>query len=97
MSRIPGGEKIPVLYAIHHAEYDTYPRDAEVLELTDETVETMKEAYRHIRKARISADRVDWMMCGDDGEYDFKERLKEEFDAFEKEFQLRDWENGNDD
>lgn len=96
MSRVPDGEKIPVLYAIHHAEYDTYPRDAEVLELTDETIETMKEAYRQIRKARIYADRVDWMMSGDDGEDDLQERLKEELDAFEKEFQSKDWTENDD-
>ncbi len=85
------GEKIPILYAIHHAEYDSYPEGADVLELEQETIETMKEAYRKICIARIYADRVDWMMSGDDGEDTFQERLKKELEEFEKEFQDKDW------
>ncbi len=85
------GETIPVLYAIHHAEYDRYPYDEEVLELSEETIETMKEAYRQMRIAEIYADRVDWLMSGDDGEETLKERLQSELDEFEKEFQNKDW------
>ena len=61
-------EQIPVLYVIRHCVFDHYPYDVDVLELNDETIETMKEAYRQIRIAGIYADRVDWMMSGDDGE-----------------------------
>lgn len=68
MSDTYDGERIPVLYSIHHCYYDRYPNDADVLELTDETIETMKEAYRQIRIAEIYATRMDWMMSGDDGD-----------------------------
>lgn len=91
MSGTPDGERIPVLYLIHHCYYDRYPNDADVLELTDKTIETMKEAYRQIRIAEIYATRVDWMMSGDDGEESLQERLKEDLEAFEKEFQAKDW------
>lgn len=91
MSGTPDGEQIPVLYSIHHCYYDRYPDDADVLELTDETIETMKEAYKQIRIAEIYATRIDWMMSGDDGEEDLHERLKDDLDAFEKEFQSKDW------
>ncbi len=37
---------IPVLYSIQHCVYDHYPYDEEVLELSDESIETMKEAYK---------------------------------------------------
>ena len=68
---------------------DTY--DADVLELTDETIETMKEAYRQIRIAEIYATRMDWMMSGDDGEDSFRERIKEDLAEFKKEYAAKDW------
>lgn len=45
MTVISDDEPIPVLYAIRHCEYGRYPNDTNVLELTDQTIETMKEAY----------------------------------------------------
>ena len=84
-------ETIPVLFAIHHCVYDRYPYDADVLELEDTTLETMKEAYRQLRIAEIYAQRVDWMMSGDDSEETLQKRLQEELQAFEKEFQNKDW------
>lgn len=91
------GEQIPVLYAIHHAEYDRYPDDADVLELTDETINSLKEAYRQLRIAEIYADRVDWLISDDDDEDSYKERLKEELEKFKKEFQNKDWVDLDDD
>ena len=91
MSDTCDGERIPVLYSIHHCYYDRYLNDADVLELADETIETMKEAYKQIRIAEIYATRVDWVMSGDDGEDDLQERLSEDLEAFEKEFQTKDW------
>ena len=44
-------EQIPVLYVIRHCVFDHYPYDMDVPELNDETIETMKEAYRQIRIA----------------------------------------------
>ena len=62
-----------------------------MLELTDETIETMKEAYRQIRIAEIYATRIDWMMSGDDGEDTLQERLNKDLETFEKESQTKDW------
>lgn len=84
-------ELIPILYTIHHAVFDHYPYDADVLELNDETIATMKEAYLQIRKAYIYAQRVDWMMSGDDGEDDLQERLKVDLDELQKEYDNKDW------
>lgn len=84
-------EQIPILYSITHCVYDRYPYDADVLEFTDQTIETMKEAYRQIRIAEIYAQRVDWMMSGDDSEETFQERLREELESFEEEFKNKDW------
>lgn len=91
MVETPNEEHIPVLYTIYHCVYDHYPHEEDVLELTNETIETMKEAYRQIRIAEIYATRIDWVMSGDDGEDELHERLKEDLEAFEKEFQTKDW------
>lgn len=96
MSDTHDGEQMPVLYAIHHCYYDHYPYEAEVLELSDETIDAMKEAYRQIRIAEIYAERVDWMMSGDDGEECFRERIKEDLEEFELEYAAKDWAFSND-
>ena len=90
MCRTKDGERIPVLYAIKHCVYDHYPCDVDVLELEDSTLETMKDAYRQLRIAEIYAQRVDWMMSGDDSEETMQKRLQHELQAFEKEFQTKD-------
>ncbi len=84
-------ETIPVLFAIHHCVYDSYPYGADVLELEDSTLETMKQAYRQLRIAEIYAHRIDWMMSGDDSEETLQKRLQKELQAFEAEFQVKDW------
>ena len=91
MPDTPDCEQIPVLYSIHHCCYDRYPDEADVLELSDETINAMKEAYRQIRIAEIYATRVDWMMSGDDSEESFRERVKEDLAEFEKEYATKDW------
>ena len=50
------------------------------------TIETLKEfskAIYHIRKAGIYAQRIDWLICGDDSERSFHERLNEELSNIE--------------
>ena len=91
MSDTPDAEQIPVLYSIHHCYYDLYLYEADVLELLDETIDAMKEAYRQIRIAEIYAERVGWMMSGDDSEECFRERIKEDLTEFEKEYASKDW------
>lgn len=91
MSDTSDGEQIPVLYSIHHCYYDHYPYNADVLELSNETIDAMKEACRQIRIAEIYAERVDWMMSGDDSEECFRERIKEDLAEFEKEYATKDW------
>lgn len=85
------GTKIPILYSIRHCVYDHYPYDLYVLELEDKTIETMKEAYRQIRIAEIYAQRVDWMMSGDDCEETLQRRLQEDLAKFEEEYASKKW------
>lgn len=91
MSGTEETELIPWLYTIYHCVYDHYPYDAEVLELTEETIEAMKQAYLQIRKAYVYAQRMDWMLSGDDGEDAMQTRLNEELAEVQQEFDTKDW------
>lgn len=91
MSDTSDGEQIPVLYSIHNCYYDHYPYEADVLELSAETIDAMKEAYRQIHVAEIYATCVDRVMSGDDEEDGLQERLSADLEAFGKEFQAKDW------
>lgn len=43
-----------------------------------EVIEKFKEGLKVLRKAYIYAQRIDWLLSGDDGEENFLERLKED-------------------
>lgn len=55
--------------------HETY--DEEVVELFKKGVEVLKEA-------EVYAQRIDWFLSGDDGEENFKRRLKEELEKLKK-------------
>jgi hypothetical protein len=48
-----------------------------------EVLEELKKGLKILRTAAIYAQRIDWLLSGDDGEQSFKERLKEELDELE--------------
>jgi len=72
-------------------DYDHYPYDMDVLDLSDESLGFMKDAYMQIRIAYIYAQRVDWMLSGDDSEVSMQQRLEEDLRAFEEEFKNKNW------
>ena len=45
---------------------------------TDETIEEFKKAIAYLKIAECYAQRVDWLLSGDDGEESFHKRLKDE-------------------
>jgi hypothetical protein len=54
------------------------------LEIEDpEVVEEFKKGLKILKMASIYAQRIDWLLSGDDGEESFKKRLKEELDELE--------------
>ena len=54
------------------------------LEIEDpEIVEEFKKGLKILKTAAIYAQRIDWLLSGDDGEVSFKERLKEELEELE--------------
>jgi hypothetical protein len=56
--------------ATHHYEYP------------EEVIEEFKKGVEYLRLAAIYAQRIDWLLSGDDGEESFLERLKEELDEY---------------
>lgn len=47
-------------------------------EYSEKTIKEFKNAVRTLRMAQVYAQRVDWLICGDDGEESFHERLAED-------------------
>lgn len=45
---------------------------------SEETISKFKEAVNYLRKAEIMAQRIDWLVSGDDSEETFHERWEEE-------------------
>lgn len=58
--------------------YDKYPEDSYYYKYPDEVIEKFKEALDILRKAEIYAQRIDWLLSGDDGEETFLNRLKKD-------------------
>ena len=61
--------------------YERYPEDLYHYKYPDEVIEKFKEGVDVLRKAAIYAQRIDWLLSGDDGEESFLRRLKEELDT----------------
>lgn len=45
---------------------------------SETTIQLMEEGLNILKKAAIYAQRIDWLLSGDDGEENFKRRLHEE-------------------
>ena len=54
-------------------------------QFSEEVIAHFKEAWYQIRKAEIYAQRVDWLVSGDDGENSFLKRLYEDLQKLEQE------------
>ena len=72
--------------------YEKYPEDLNHYKYPDEVIEEFKNAYKALRIAEIYAQRVDWLLAGDDGEESFIERLKTELDALKAELKVKTFE-----
>lgn len=52
---------------------------------TPETLEEFKKGVKALKKAKIYADRIDWLLSGDDSEKSFHKRLTKELEGLENE------------
>ena len=71
-------------------EYKKWKEEADneiPYEYSPETVQEFKNAVKVLRQAQVYANRIDWLISGDDGEREFHERLKEELSEIESEAQ----------
>ena len=53
-------------------------------EYSKKTIKEFKKGIKILKMAEIYAQRIDWLLSGDDGEENFHERLKEELEQLKK-------------
>ena len=58
--------------------YEKYPEDLNHYKYPDDVIEEFKKGLDILRRAQVYAQRIDWLVSGDDGEETFHERLKED-------------------
>ncbi len=63
--------------------YETYPEDEYNHAYPAEIIEKFKEAVKALRVAQVYAQRVDWLLSGDDGEEAFLKRLQQELEELQ--------------
>jgi hypothetical protein len=64
--------------------YERYPEDLNHRKYPDEVIAKFKDAVNILRIAQVYAQRIDWLLSGDDGEETFLERLDEDLDKLNK-------------
>jgi hypothetical protein len=81
-----GLEKTPEELKEHWIDPDwnkKYPEDLFHYKYPDEVIEKMKDAVIALKIAQEYAQRVDWLLSGDDGEESFLSRLEENLKKIE--------------
>lgn len=58
--------------------YNKYPEDKLYYNYSDEIISKFKEAVTKLKEAYVYAQRIDWLLSGDDGEENFLRRLQED-------------------
>jgi len=61
--------------------YEKYPEDYNHYAYPDDILEEFKRGLYIMRQAYIYAQRIDWLLCGDDGDDSFRTRLRAELDT----------------
>lgn len=51
---------------------------------SEETINEFRKGIELIKQAAVYAQRIDWLVSGDDGEQRFHERLKEDLEGLDK-------------
>lgn len=59
-------------------------KEKEWYQYSDETINEFKKGIELLKKAAVYAQRIDWLVSGDDGEERFHQRLKEDLNQLEK-------------
>jgi len=64
--------------------YKKYPEDLNHYKYPDDVIEEFKKGVEILRKAHVYAQRIDYLISGDDGKESFHKRLKEDLDKLAK-------------
>jgi hypothetical protein len=72
--------------------YKQYPEDLNHYKYPDEVIAEFKKGYEILRKAEIYAQRMDWLLAGDDGEESFLKRLKTDLEVLKAELSIKTFE-----
>lgn len=68
--------------------YEKYPEDRCHHKYPDEVIKEFERGYYILRLAEIYAQRIDWLLSGDDGDETFIERLAEEKQKLKNEYKF---------
>ena len=69
--------------------YKKYPEDKFHYKYPDEVIKEFEKGYYILRLAEIYAQRIDWLLSGDDGDDSFIERLAQEKNILKNEYHVR--------
>jgi hypothetical protein len=69
--------------------YERYPEDKFHYKYPDEVIKEFERGYYILRLAEIYAQRIDWLLSGDDGDESFILRLYNEKQELKKEYHDR--------
>lgn len=58
-------------------------KEVDHYQYSDETIKEFRNGLKLIKEAAVYAQRIDWLVSGDDGEKRFHERLREELERIE--------------
>jgi hypothetical protein len=64
--------------------YKKYPEDLNHYKYPDEVIDKFKEGLKLLRMAEVYAQRIDWLVSGDDGNETFLRRLNDDLSKLEK-------------
>lgn len=78
------------MYEIKSYTYEEYEADEDgeipyFPDYSEETINEFRKGVGILKKAQVYANRIDWLMSGDDGEDNFHKRLKEKLKELEEE------------
>ena len=73
-----------VTYTIQHYAPDENGEIPYFPDYSEETLQEFRRGIAILKRASIYAQRIDWLLSGDDGEESFHKRLKEELEKLDK-------------
>lgn len=65
--------------------YEKYPEDKFHYRYPDHVIEEFKKGVEILKQAQVYAQRIDWLVSGDDGEESFIKRLNEDLNKINNE------------